>query len=87
MSFIPLVIGVNIAAYQTLLIYNYKRAFSIIMISASMLNICLNVVLGKKLGGLGTVYTIAITEIYVLITMNIYLFIRDKINYFYPIRL
>ncbi len=82
MSFIPLIIGINIAAYQTMLIYNYKRAFSIIMISASILNVVLNVILGKELGGLGTVYTIAITEAFVLITMNIYLYIKDGLNYF-----
>ena len=85
MSFIPLVVGINIAAYQTLLIYNYKKAFSIIMVSASLLNIALNIQLGKELGGLGTVYTIAITEMYVLITMNVFLYAKDKINYYYPL--
>lgn len=86
MSFIPLIIGINIAAYQTMLIYNYKKAFSMIMISASILNIGLNVILGKELGGLGTVYTIAVTELFVLVTMNIYLYYKNTTNYFINFR-
>src|SRR5690606_35702029 len=47
MSFIPMIIGINIAAYQTFLIYNYKKAFLTIMISASLVNIMLNIILGR----------------------------------------
>jgi polysaccharide transporter, PST family len=82
LSFIPFFIALNIPAYHTLLISDLKKGMTISMVSASILNIILNIVLGLKFDALGTVVAIAASELLVLAAFNVILWKKTGINYF-----
>lgn len=84
LSFIPFIIGLNISAYQTNLIYNLKKDFTVVMITASVLNVILNIYLGKEYGAEGTVLSILVTELYVFMLLNYTVYRKSNIPYILP---
>jgi PST family polysaccharide transporter len=86
LAFVPVIIGANIAAYQATLIFNYRKGFTIVMISASILNIVANIILAKKYAAHGTVLTIIITELYVFLALNIFIYIKTNIVFFVKLK-
>jgi polysaccharide transporter, PST family len=78
LCFVPFVVGLNIPAYQTLLAYNYKKSYTIILTIGSALNILLNLLLAPKIGAIGTAYSVIITEVFITIGLHLILKIRHK---------
>jgi PST family polysaccharide transporter len=76
LSFVPLIVALNIPAYQTLLVYGLKKSYSTVLISGSVLNIGLNLLLAPKYYGTGTALAVLLTEAY--ITLGLYLMIELK---------
>lgn len=76
LSFVPLVVALNIPAYQTLLAYGLKASYSTVLISGSALNILLNLLLVPRYQGTGSALAVFFTEAY--ITLGLYLMIEMK---------
>lgn len=81
-SFLPLIVTLSVPAFQSSLIYNLNRPFSYIMISAAVFNVSINLFLTYKFSALGTVLSIALTEAYVMLTLNYLVINKLKLNYF-----
>lgn len=68
----------NIPAYQTLLAYNYKNSYSIILIMGAVINIILNFILANFYGANGTAISVLITEFFITAGLIIALKIKLK---------
>jgi PST family polysaccharide transporter len=74
LSFLPFIIALsNIFGIQTMLTFNYKKAFSNILIGASVINIFLAFILVPLYQHVGISFSVLISEIFVTISMFIYL--------------
>ncbi len=71
LTLVPIIVALNIPAYQSLLAYDLRKSYSLIAITGSVLNIFLNVILASKYSAFGTVASVIITEAF--ITMGLYL--------------
>ena len=77
LAFLPFIIALNnIFGIQTMLTFNYKKAFSQILITASIINILLAFILVPLWQHIGISFTILISEIFVTTIMFIYLQIK-----------
>lgn len=76
LSFVPLIVAVNIPAYQTLLAYGLKNSYTIVLISGSVINILLNLWLAPRYCGNGTALSVLLTETY--ITLGLYFIIEIR---------
>ncbi|MBB6176102.1 PST family polysaccharide transporter [Anoxybacillus tengchongensis] len=75
LSFLPFIIGLsNILGIQTMLTLGYKKAFSNILILASILNIFLAVLLVPNFHHVGTAVGVFISELFVTSAMFVYLY-------------
>ncbi|WP_273041177.1 flippase [Thermodesulfovibrio thiophilus] len=82
LSFLPFIIGLsNVLGIQTMLTFNYKKAFSNILIATSIINITLAFVLVPLFQHIGISISVLISEIFVTSSMFIYL--RRKGIYFW----
>lgn len=74
MSFVPLIVCLNIPAYQLLLAHNEKKLLLRIFFTGSLVNILLNYFLATRLGAIGTSCTVLLTELMIttalIITAN-----------------
>ncbi|MCS7228073.1 MAG: flippase, partial [Endomicrobia bacterium] len=74
LAFFPFIIGLsNVFGIQTMLPLNYKNAFSNILIFASIINICIALIMVPLYKHVGISISVVITEIFVTLTMFIYL--------------
>jgi len=74
LAFLPFIIGLsNIFGIQTMLTFNHKKAFSNILIAASIINIALAFVLVPLYKHIGISFAVLISETFVTISMLIYL--------------
>ena len=74
LSFLPFIIALsNIFGIQTMLTFNYKEAFSKILVSASIINILLAIVLVPLYQHVGISFAVLISEIFVTVSMFVYL--------------
>ncbi|WP_321422170.1 flippase [uncultured Methanobacterium sp.] len=77
MAFLPFIIALsNIFGIQTMLPFNYKKAFSKIIIIAGVINIILALILSPVFKALGVSVAVVITEIFVTIVMYYYLKVK-----------
>lgn len=73
-ALLPFIIGLsNVFGIQTMLPLNYKNAFSNILISASLINICMALILTPLYKHIGMSISVLLTEIFVTLSMFIYL--------------
>ncbi|WP_342462715.1 polysaccharide biosynthesis C-terminal domain-containing protein [Geobacillus sp. FSL K6-0789] len=73
-AFLPFIIGLsNIFGIQTMLTLGYKKAFSNILMLASILNIFLAIILVPLFKHIGTAFGVAISEFFVTLAMFMYL--------------
>ncbi|BAD77602.1 O-antigen transporter [Geobacillus kaustophilus HTA426] len=73
-AFLPFIIGLsNIFGIQTMLTLGYKKAFSNILMLASILNIFSAIILVPVFKHIGTAFGVAISEFFVTLTMFMYL--------------
>ncbi|MDF1548025.1 MAG: oligosaccharide flippase family protein [Bacteroidales bacterium] len=77
-AFVPIIVCLNIPAYQTLLAYNLKRDYSSILTLGSILSIAINTFFSFRFGAIGTCISIIITELLITIGLYIILEIRNK---------
>ena len=76
-AFLPFIIALsNVFGIQTMLNFGYKKAFSNILIIASIINITLSFILVPMFYGIGTSVAVLISEIFVTLSMFIYLNIK-----------
>jgi PST family polysaccharide transporter len=75
-SFVPLVIGMNIPAYQTLLAYNLQKTAMFVLVTGAILNILLNFLLSRYFLMTGTITSVILTEVY--ITSGLYFMLLHK---------
>lgn len=74
MSFLPFIIALsNIFGIQTMLTFGYKKAFSRILILASVMNVILSIILIPIYQANGTAFSVLSSEIFVTTSMFIYL--------------
>lgn len=77
LSILPLLIGLsNIFGIQTMLTFNFKKQFSNILISASIVNVILAFILVPVLKHIGTSISVLISE--TAVTLIMFLFLRKK---------
>lgn len=78
LAFVPLIIMLsNMAGIQTMLNTGYQKQFMIIVSAAAIINIILTIILVPKYFEIGTAIAFMVTEIFVTVTMMIYI---NKIN-------
>ena len=68
-SVVPFLVCLNIPFYQLLLIYNHSKAYSAVLIAASVLMVGSSVVLTENYGLMGSVSAIVLTELFVTISL------------------
>ncbi|UFS55400.1 hypothetical protein LN050_05940 [Comamonadaceae bacterium M7527] len=79
MAFLPFIIALsNIYGIQTMLNLGYKQAFSRILGAAAIIGVGLSLILVPVYENVGTVFALLVVEIFVTISMYIYLTIRLK---------
>lgn len=78
LSFVPLIVALNIPAYQTLLSYDLKRNYMSILVTGSFICLVLNTIFAKNFAGTGTAISILITEAFV--TFGLYF----TLEYYHP---
>lgn len=76
-ALLPLIIALNIPAYQSVIIYKIQAGYGKVLIYGAILNILCNIFLAKAYGALGTIASIYITEIF--ITVGLY-YILENFN-------
>lgn len=78
MCFVPLIVGLNVPAYQTLLAYRFQNTYTIVLTIGSVLNILLNLLFAPLMGATGTAWSVIITEIFITLGLHIVLHYRHK---------
>jgi PST family polysaccharide transporter len=74
LSVLPFVVALsNVFGVQTMLPLGYKRAFSVIIIAASLINVILSFVLVPLFYEIGTSFAVVISEAIVTVSMLLYL--------------
>jgi len=75
-AFVPIIVCLNIPAYQTLLAYDMRKSYSFILSLGSLVSVILNFLLSYYFQAIGTCISIIITE--ALITLGLYLVLEFK---------
>lgn len=70
LSFIPLIVALNIPPHQIILAFDHKKYYSAIFIAGASINIILNLVLSYYFQAVGTAFAVLFTEL--LITVGLY---------------
>ncbi len=74
MAFLPFIIALsNMFGVQTMLTFNYKQAFSRIIMIGSVINLVLTLILAPLYTAAGISVAMVITEIYITLAMHLYL--------------
>jgi PST family polysaccharide transporter len=79
-SFVPLIVCLNIPAYQLLLAFNKKKAYSMVFGLGVIVNLFSNVVLCNSWGATGTVISIILTESFITVGLT-WLLQRSQLFY------
>lgn len=81
LSFVPVVVCLNIPAYQVLLSFDLKRSYLRVLTAGTILNILINLYLAKIWGAYGTATAIIITEVFITVALNAELYKQKLIGY------
>jgi len=74
LAFVPVIVCLNIPAYQILLAFDRKTSYLRILASATVVNLLVNLLLCRIWGPVGTTLSIIITELFVTIGLNLELY-------------
>lgn len=78
---VPIIVCLNIPAYQLLLAFGPKKSYLKVFSIATIINIIVNIVLVNVWGATGTVCSIIITELFITIGLNVELY-KNKLAEF-----
>jgi polysaccharide transporter, PST family len=81
LSFLPVVVCLNIPAYQLLVAFNRKKSYLKIFSLATIINIGINILLVNSLGATGTALSIIITELFITAGLNRELYKNNLAGY------
>ena len=81
LSLVPIIVCLNIPAYQILLGFNLKDSYLRILTLGAIINIGLNIFLANLWGAVGTAIAIIITELFITIGLNKELQKKNLIDY------
>jgi Membrane protein involved in the export of O-antigen and teichoic acid len=70
LSFVPVIVCLNIPAYQLLIAFNLKKSYLGVLGAGTIINIACNILLVNIWGATGTVISIIITELFITIGLN-----------------
>lgn len=84
LSFVPLVVVLNIPAYQLLLAFDRKTSYFRILAGASILNLAANLVLCKTLGAVGAALSISVTEVFITVGLIWELYKNNLVEFIKP---
>jgi len=70
LSFVPVVVCLNIPAYQVLLAFDLKKSYFKILVSAMIVSLIANLVFCFSWGAVGTAVSIIVTELFVTSGLN-----------------
>jgi polysaccharide transporter, PST family len=70
LSFVPVIVCLNIPAYQLLLAFDRKKSYLRIFGFATVINIAANILMVNEWGATGTVLSIILTELFITIGLN-----------------
>lgn len=74
MAFLPLIVGLNIPATQILLAFNLRKEYMKSSIGGAIFCVLLNLILGYYFIEMGTAITVMLTEVYITIALNYFVF-------------
>ena len=84
LSFVPVIVCLNIPAYQILLALNQKRSYLRILATGTVINIIANIFLVMNWGATGTIISIIITELFITIGLNWEVYKKNILNLIRP---
>jgi len=81
LSFVPIIVCLNIPANLILLSLNKKKSYLRVSILGTIVNVCANILLANVWGATGTAFAIIITEAFITIGLNVELYRNNLIGY------
>jgi len=84
LSFVPVIVCLNIPAYNLLLAFDRKKSYLLVLVLATILNISANILLVRLLGAAGTALSIIITELFITTALNQQLYKNKLYGYILP---
>ncbi|MHA4808702.1 flippase [Flavitalea flava] len=84
LSFVPVIVCLNIPAYQVLLAFGRKTSYLRILTGATAVNLVANLLLCPAWGPVGTTLSIIVTELFVTIGLNWELYRNNLFEYIKP---
>lgn len=76
MIIMPVIVCLNMPAFQTLLAYNYQKSYMLIFVLGSALNIALNLTLARYFLIAGTIMSVVLTEVFITAGLYAILYFR-----------
>jgi len=70
LAFVPVIVCLNIPAYQVLLALNHKKNYLRVLVTGTMVNLAANLALVNIWGAVGTAIAIIITELFITTGLN-----------------
>jgi PST family polysaccharide transporter len=84
LSFVPVIVCLNIPAYQVLLAFDHKKSYVRILTLGTVVNLIANILLVNIWGATGTAISIIITELFITIGLNLELYKSNLISFIKP---
>lgn len=81
LSFVPVIVCLNIPAYQLLIAFDHKKSYLKVFGWATLINIAINLILVYTLDAKGTALSMLLTEVFITAGLNIELY-KNKLNGF-----
>ena len=81
LSLVPIIVCLNIPAYQLLLSFDQKKSYLRVLTFGTIINFSANILLANAWGATGTVISIIITEVFITIGLNQQLYRNNLTDY------
>ena len=76
MAFVPLIVLLNVPAYQILIVYNFQKYYSKVLLAGAFLSVLLNIGLGYYYQAIGIAFSVFFVELF--ITISLYLCVNKR---------
>ena len=84
LSFVPVIVCLNIPAYQVLLAFDHKKSYVQVLTLGTVVNLIANILLVNIWDATGTAISIIITELFITVGLNLELYKSNLINFIKP---